>query len=189
MKPYSIIFALWLALSFTSEVNAGGILAADSDPLALLNNPTDLSLMYPAVLSGNPSAVENQEAILQKPTSAVSLVDQVGSTINIVPSNLSFLSPGQPLIKSITTLPSLPFLSDSHAIDTDSGSLFLNGSPVETPSFNPVINEPLSLASSDSDSFDSQPLHVVAPEPSAFSLLVVGLTAIALVFRFSPRKA
>jgi hypothetical protein len=30
---------------------------------------------------------------------------------------------------------------------------------------------------------------VVAPEPSEFSLLVVGLTAIALVFRFSPRKA
>jgi len=190
MKTYSITFALWLALALTSEVHAGGILSADSDPLALLNNPTVFSQpIYLAVLAGNPAAVGNQEAILQAPTSTVSLINQVGSTINIVPPNLSFLSPSQPLIGSVNTLPGSAFLSDSHVIDSDSGSLFQNNSPIETTSFTPVINEPLNLASSDSDSFDAQPLHVVAPEPSEFSLLVVGLAVFALVFRFSPRKA
>jgi hypothetical protein len=189
MKTYSITFALWLALSLTS-VHAGGILSADSDPLALLNNPAVLSQpIYLALLSGNSAAVGNQETILQAPTSTVSLINQIGSTINIVPPNLSFLSPSQPLISTINTASGLPFLSDSHTIDSDSGSLFQNNSPIETTSFTPVISEPLNLASSDSDSFDAQPLHVVAPEPSEFSLLVVGLTAIALVFRFSPRKA
>src|ERR1700677_4447783 len=180
IKTYSITFALWLALAFTSEVHAGGILSADSDLLALLNSPTVFSQpIYLALLSGNPAAVGNQEAILQAPTSNVSLINQVGSTINIVPPNLSFLSPSQPSIGSVNTIPSLPFLSDSHVIDTDSGSLFQNNSPIETTSFTPAISEPLNLASSDSDSFDAQPLHVVAPEPSEFSLLVVGLTAIA----------
>ncbi len=189
MKTYSITFALWLAVSLTSEVHAVGILSEDTDPFALLNSPTFLTKpFYLAVLSENPAGVGNQEAILQAPASQVSLISQVGSTINIVPPNLSLLAPSQPLIGSINTPPGLPFLSDSVVIDTESDSLFPNESPIDAATFTPVINEPLTLALSDSDSFDAHPLHVVAPEPSELSLLAVGLPAIALVFRFSSRK-
>jgi hypothetical protein len=82
----------------------------------------------------------------------------------------------------------LPLSNDYRAIDTDSESFLQNVSPIETESFTPVIDEPLTLSLSGSDGFDPHPLHVVAPEPSELSLLVVGLPAIALVFRFSPRK-
>ena len=74
------------------------------------------------------------------------------------------------------------------SVNSDLGSLLNNNPPVENPAIVQVNINPVSFSTPQAGGFDVRPMQAMTPEPSETSLLVVGLAAIVLVFRFAPLK-
>jgi hypothetical protein len=179
-----------LAVSLATTVHAYSILeiARPADPLALplpsAGMPQPASVVS---FLGNQVDVVNSETFFQDPLASVSLNARVSSTVAVVPVNLDSLSIYEPSPGGDTSA-ALPLFSGAGAGNSDLGTLLNNNQPGENPAIAPVSINPASFSAPDADGFKVQPMQAMTPEPSEFSLLAVGLAAIAVIVRFSPRK-
>jgi hypothetical protein len=190
MKTYLFQFLVCLAVSLAIMVHADSIveISRPVDPLALPLLPAGtIQPVSVASFLGNQVDSVNSETFFQDPLASVSLNAPVFGAVAIVPVNLNSLSIYEPSPGDGISA-ALPVFNGLGPANSDLGSFLNNNPPVENPAIVPVNINLVSFSAPHAGDFDVQPMQVITPEPSESSLLVVGLAALALIFRFARQK-
>jgi hypothetical protein len=190
MRTCSLLLLVSLAVSLAVGVSADSILEVSrtTDPLSLPLVPFGVTQPVSMTsLLGNQVDTLNSDTLFQNPLASVSLYFPLERRLAIAPENLESLSIYEPSPGAGLSAP-LPVVNGTSPANLDLGSLLNNNLPVEYPAIVTVSINPVSFSSPDPVDIGPQPMRAMTPEPSEISLLVVGLAAMALIFRFSPRR-